>query len=457
MKFITIEINIQYCLLFFLLGFTFNLQSQDKDNNFIEKTKIQHKISEGKHNFYSHNIKTALLNYKEALAMDPQNAKAEFGLAQCYFKLNKHKDALVHGKKAERLNPEVDENLDFVLGEIYFRNGELDLAKKHIQSFKNNTKSKSKLEEFDVDLILNQIDYSSQAIQNENKAISIKNMGEIINSPGPEYAPSISQDGKYFIFTSRRSDTKGGDVDRNYDFQYFSDIYLSKWNETTKGWDQPSNYLGKINTEYHDGSLGFTADNSILVYRNIFGVTKSGDIYISHQGKSGDWATPKPIAHKDKKISNKINSTYFESSASITSDGEYIYFVSERPGGQGQADIYFVKKLGKTYTEPENIGNSINTSLDEKCVFIHPDGNTLFFTSNGRKESIGSYDIYYCTGGHGNWSEPINMGYPINSFLEEKTINVSLDKTKAYVGAYYDIKNKGDADIYEIDISSFKF
>jgi hypothetical protein len=116
-----------------------------------------------------------------------------------------------------------------------------------------------------------------------------------------------------------------------------------------------------------------------------------------------------------------------------------------------------VKKQGKTYTEPENIGSKINSSSDEKCVFIHPDGNTLFFTSNGRKESIGSYDIYYCTGGHGNWSEPINMGYPINTVLEEKTINISMDKKKAYVGAYYDINNNGDADIYEIDISSFKF
>ena len=449
--------KIQFFFLFFLFSLFLSFYSQEKDNNFIEKTKIQHKISEGRSNYYSHNIKTALLNFKEALAMNPQSAKAEFGLAQCYFKLNKHNDALIHIEKAKKLNNEVDENLDFVLGEIYFRNGDLVQAKKHIQSFKSNTKSKSKLEEFDVDLILSQIDYASKAIDGGNKKVIIKNMGAKINSSGPEFAPSISQDGKYFIFTSRRSDTKGGDIDRNYDHQYFSDIYLSKWNESSNDWDEPSNYLGKINTEFHDGSLGFTADNSILVYRNIFGVTKSGDIYISSQGKSGDWASPKPIAYKDKKISNKINSTYFESSASITSDGKYIYFVSERPGGQGQADIYFVKKQGKTYTEPENIGSKINSSSDEKCVFIHPDGNTLFFTSNGRKESIGSYDIYYCTGGHGNWSEPINMGYPINTVLEEKTINISMDKMKAYVGAYYDINNNGDADIYEIDISSFKF
>ncbi|MBM77824.1 MAG: hypothetical protein CL846_05025 [Crocinitomicaceae bacterium] len=449
------KINIQ--LLFLILFLKISFLNFGQDNNFIEKTKVQHKINEGRNNFYSHNVKTALLNYKEALAMDPKNAKAEFGLAQCYFKLHKFEEALNHAKKAKNLNAEVNEDLNFLLGEIYFRKGELNLAKKHIQSFKEVTKSKSKLEDYDVDLILEQIEYSKKAILKGNTSVIIKNMGEKINSSGPEYAPSISHDGKYFIFTSRRSDTKGGEVDRNFDYQYFSDIYLSKWNESTKNWDEPSNYLGKINTEYYDASLGFTAENSILIYRNIFGVTKVGDIYISHQSKSEKWATPKPIAHKDKKISNKINSSYFESSASITSDGEYIYFVSDRPGGEGQADIYYVKKQGKTYTEPVNIGANINTGLDEKCVFIHPDGNTLFFTSNGRKESIGSYDIYYCTGGHENWSKPVNMGSPINSFLEEKTINVSLDKKKAYVSAYYDINNLGDADIYEIDISSFKF
>jgi hypothetical protein len=111
------------------------------------------------------------------------------------------------------------------------------------------------------------------------------------------------------------------------------------------------------------------------------------------------------------------------------------------------------KKDGKTYSEPINLGDKINTSGDEKCVFIHPSGKILFFTSNGREESIGSYDIYYCTGGPDNWSDPINMGSPINTTVEEKTINVSNDGKKAYVGGYYNINNQGDADLYEIDIS----
>ena len=110
----------------------------------------------------------------------------------------------------------------------------------------------------------------------------------------------------------------------------------------------------------------------------------------------------------------------------MTADGNYFYFVSERPGGQGQADIYYIKKNGKSWTEPTSVGSTINTNSDEKCVFVHPSGNLLFFSSNGYKESLGSYDLYYCyKEDNGNWSKPINMGYPINTVnsIKENTRN----------------------------------
>ena len=278
-------------------------------------------------------------------------------------------------------------------------------------------------------------------------------MGDVLNTNSPEFAPSISNDGKYLMFTSRRANTKGGGIDHFYDHQYYSDIYLSNWNEETSSWSEPTNKLGRVNTEFYDGSLGFKPDNSLIIYRNN-NETRSGDIYIANVNKAGSWSSAKPILYRNKNISKKINSSYFESSASITSDESYIYFISDRISGLGQTDIYYVKKDGKTYSEPINLGNKINTSGDEKCVFIHPSGKILFFTSNGREESIGSYDIYYCTGGPDNWSEPVNMGFPINTTLEEKTINVSVDGKKAYVGGYYNIDNQGDADLYEIDISN---
>jgi hypothetical protein len=340
------------------------------------------------------------------------------------------------------------------MANIYFRLSEFDKAEKYFSAFVSTTKPE-KLKDYSVDLLIKQLSYARAEVNNPVK-VEIKNMGDNINTKNPEFAPCISQDGKYMIFTSRRSNTMGGGIDINYDFLYFSDIYFSKWDEDLDTWGTPSNNIGKVNTEFHDGGLGFTSDNSLLVYRNIFNVTRSGDIYVAKKADSDTWASPKPIAYKNKKISKKINSTYFESSASITADEKYIYFVSERPGGSGQADIYYVEKIGKTYTEPVNAGTTINASGDEKCVFIHPTGKILFFTSNSRENSIGSYDIYYCTGGHGNWSEPINMGYPINTVLEEKTISVSSDAKTAYIGAYYDIENHGDADIFKIDISSLK-
>ena len=102
-------------------------------------------------------------------------------------------------------------------------------------------------------------------------------MGNILNSSAPEFNP-IGNDGKYLLFTSKKSRCPGWWNDHYFDHNYFSDMYLSKWDPNTKSRSEPSNLLGKINTEFHDGNLSFTADNSILIYRNIYNVTRSGDI-----------------------------------------------------------------------------------------------------------------------------------------------------------------------------------
>lgn len=437
----------------FIFSFAFPkemMQAIDTVKNIIAKTKIQIKITDGKHKFYDHNYRGALNTFKEVLVVEKNNPKANYGIAQCQYELKKFDKALEYVERAYKANPQADPDIKYLMGNIYHRLEVFDDAKKSMTEFKTNLKE-SKAKDYDVDLILKQIEYGKNAVKENNGAI-IENMGSSMNTKNPEFAPCISQDGKYMVFTSRRPDTKGGGIDVNFDHMYYSDIYLSEWQDNK--WSDPENFLGKVNTEYHDGGLGFTAENALLIYRNIMNITRSGDIYISQLAKSGNWASPKPIANKDKKISKKINSTYFESSASVTADGNYIYFVSERPGGSGQADIYFVKKSGKTYSEPQNVGAKINTQGDEKCVFIHPSGNLLFFTSNGIEDCVGSYDIYYCTGGHGSWSDPINIGYPINTVLEEKTISVSSDGKTAYVGAYYNIDSYGDADLFKIDISS---
>ncbi len=424
----------------------------DTSKNIIDKTKIQYKLSEGKHKFYEHNYRGALNIYREVLDLDEGNTKAHYGIAECQYSLGKYKISKKHAEMAYKADPEVDKDVLYLLGNIYFRMNEIDNAIKHYEAFKASGINEKKMADYDVDLLINQCHYSKKMAQSPVD-VTITNMGKNINTAAPEYAPSISPDGKMMVFTSRRADTKGGAVDINFDHQYYSDVYISEWNEDENDWGEAQNITGKVNTEYHDGSLGFMPTGELIIYRNIFGVTRSGDIYISKRSKSGKWGTPKPIMYKDKKLSKKINSTYFESSASMTADGNQIFFVSERPGGEGQADIYYIEKKGRTWSEPMTIGSTINTVSDEKCVFIHPNGKILFFTSNGYEESMGSYDVYYSVKNGTAWGKPVNMGYPINTVKEEKTISISADGKTAYIGAFYDVESKGGADIFKIDIS----
>lgn len=432
-----------------------NIHFPDTTKNIIDKTKIQYKLTDGKHKFYEHNYRGSLTIYREVLAVDEGNAKAHYGIAECQYALNNFDAAKEHAELAYKTNIEVDKEVHYLLGNIYFRLGELDKAIESYEKFKTTIPNEKKQEDYDINLLLAQANYAKAHIK-DTVGAKIVNIGDAINSSAPEMAPCISPDGQSLVFTSRRPDTKGGQVDVNFDHLYYSDVYISTKDENGN-WQQAESMPGKINTEFHDSGLSFTYDGELIIYRNISeeygGATRSGDIYTSKLSKSGRWGTPKPILYKYPKISKKINSSYFESSASITEDGNQIYFVSDRPGGQGMADIYMVEKKGKDWTEPVNIGPAINTSSDEKCVYIHPSGNIIFFSSNGLEESMGSYDFYYSVKNGDTWSKPVNMGFPVNTTKEEKTIAVSADGKTAYVSAYYDEDSKGDADIFVIDIS----
>jgi len=456
-----------FLTILFALFFTTSSQAGFNENtdttkNIIDKAKIQYKLSEGKHKYYAHNFRGALTIYREVISIDKNNAKAQYGIAECQYSLKNFELAKTHLDMSIALHggndsiKPLDKDLDYLRGNIFFRLGELDSAIISYKAFKLATPNAKKLEDYDVDLLLKHCEYAKAAKASPVDA-PIKNIGGNINSSAPEFAPCISLDGNYMVFTSRRPDTKGGMVDVNYDHMYYSDIYISEWSKEDSAWGEAQNLSGKVNTEYHDGGLSFSPIGDLIIYRNITdgmsGATRSGDIYVSKRGKSGKWGAPKEILNKFPKIAKKINSTYFESSASMTADGERIYFVSERPEGQGQADIYYVEKKGGNWSEPLNLGPSINTLSDEKCVFIHPNGEILFFTSNGYEESVGSYDVYFSVKNGDTWSKPKNIGYPINTVKEEKTVSVSADGKTMYVGAYYDIDSKGDADIFEIDIS----
>ncbi|MFN9970562.1 MAG: hypothetical protein ACK58T_11745, partial [Phycisphaerae bacterium] len=113
-------------------------------------------------------------------------------------------------------------------------------------------------------------------------------------------------------------------------------------------------------------------------------------------------------------------------------DGKTLYFISERMEGFGLGDVYVTQKKGDSWTSPKNLGEVINTDMDEKFVFIHPNGKTLFFASNGHP-GMGSYDIFKTELVNGKWSTPVNLGYPINTVNEESTFSLTMDNSTMYL------------------------
>ena len=279
--------------------------------------------------------------------------------------------------------------------------------------------------------------------------VKIKNLGHDINSEYDDGEPQITADGKTIYFTSRRPDTKGGGIDPNTG-QYYDDIYSSAWNDEANKWN-PAVNVDELNTAGHDAVLGISPDgNTIFVYRNVPKVTGSGDIYFSTKKADGKWQPPKPMP-------KPINSSFFEGSCSLTPDGNYLYFVSERNGGYGNGDIWRSKRIGKgQWGKPVNLGPTVNTIGDEMSVFMYPDGKTLFFSSNGHN-TMGGYDIFMTQmKADSSWTEPINLGYPINTTKDEKTFTMTADGKKAYITSNKD-NGLGGYDIYEVDMSNYVY
>ena len=403
------------------------------------------RIMAARHEFNENNMRGAMLIYREVLQSDANNAAALYGTSECYYNLKKYKLALEYLNKALEKEPSISSESDFFRGQIYHRTAKLDDAITAFDAFL--AKEKPSTYEYELATQYRLQCLYARDMMKKPVDVSIENMGNLINSRYDEYTPSISADGNTMVFTARRNDTKGGRMDEDGDYKYFEDIYYSNYDETTKEWSQSIAVEGELNTETYDAVLSiFPSGNGMYVYKNT--VSSTGDIYLSeYRPGTKEWSAA-------QKMPRPINTSYFEGSISMTADGNTIYFVSERPEGEGQGDIYVSTKKGESWSSPKNLGAVVNTDLDEKFVFIHPNGKTLFFASNGH-QTMGSYDIFKTEYVNGEWSVPVNLGYPINTVNEESTFSLTKDNKTLMIAAEYE-DSFGERDIYKIDVSKYE-
>jgi Tol biopolymer transport system component len=444
------RIIITSLLLMFLGGSVSNILALNTKSN--HATELQ-----GKKNFKrvkayfryrDEDYNGALRIYRDIYKGNEKDAKLNLMIGKCNLMLQNMDQALLYLKIARKIDPSVNKDLPFYMGQAYQYLGKLDSA---IIEYKTYTTSLSvaQLKNNPVVELLSQAVTAKEQMEHPVD-VTIKNLGSDINSEFDDGIPSVTADGKTLIFTSRRPDTKGSGIDPNTGL-YYDDIYMATWNTEKGTWNPAEGVEGDLNTAGHDACTSISPDgNTIFVYRNIPKVTGSGDIYYSTKKTDGRWSNPKSIG-------KPVNSTFFESSACISPDGNTLYFVSERNGGYGNADIWKSIKIGKNlWSKPENLGNVVNTEDDELGVFIHPDGKTLFFSSKGHK-TMGGYDIFMTQmKPDSSWSVPVNLGYPINTTKNDNFFVMTADGKTAYITSNKD-GGLGGADLYVINMSKYKF
>jgi hypothetical protein len=270
--------------------------------------------------------------------------------------------------------------------------------------------------------------------------VRITNMGPSINSSAHDYSPVVTADGSVIYFTSRRQGTRGGMKDPTG--QYFEDIYMARRFDDM--WSVAMNAGSILNTTGHDATVGLAPDGSSMIIYRTGADQVSGDLYetrlLSHQ-----WQKP-------ELMTDKINSRYHEPSAAIAPGGEEVYFSSDRPGGYGGRDLYRIRRLPNgQWSTPLNLGPTINTMHDEDAPFIHSDGTTLFFSSNGHN-TMGGYDIFKSVlvdADMNGWDKPVNMGYPLNTVNDDIYFVLSEDGRTGYFSSERQ-GGLGMQDIYEI-------
>jgi tetratricopeptide (TPR) repeat protein len=327
------------------------------------------------------------------------------------------------------------------LGEAYHHNYKFDQAIVYLQRFlSQNPKAKDRKE---AELALLQAKNGKEIVGNKIE-VEITNIGAPINSEDAEYVPIISADESVLIYTYVGKKSTGGlmDADFKKDPQgdYYEDIFISQ--RANEHWEEPQSIGSNINTKHNDAAIAISADGQDL-YTFYSTEKDGGDIYVCHL--IGDkWSLP-------EKLGSTINTKSWEGSCSISGDNKFLYFASERPGGLGGKDIYVSeKKANGTWGPAENLGPTVNTPYDDDSPFIHTDGITLYFSSQGHN-SIGGYDIMYCIKKGEEWTPPKNIGYPINTTDDDIYYVLTAKGDKGYFSSTRTGYNeKGSVDIYQV-------
>lgn len=377
-----------------------------------------------------------LLN--EALKRDRNFVEAYYRLGIIYMTIKDFPQAVTNFEKGLALTDDIRKQKIFWydLGESYFSIGDYDRAEETLGKFlKAEVQSRAKIER--AKLLMSNVQFARDNRDNVSK-YQLRPLSDTVNAFVMQYFPVLTADQQQLIFTRRLGG--GGNDDE--------DLVVSR--KTPNGrWSEPQSISPNINSQLNEGTCTISADGRKLIFTSCIGRQGFGSCDLYESIRVGDqWAKP-------RNLGPNVNSSEWESQPSLSADGRTLYFVSDRRGGLGRRDIWIshLDDAGQ-WTRAKNLGKPINTPYDEISPFIHVNNRVLYFASNGLV-GFGGYDIFFSEKSEvdGSWSEPKNMGSPINNHEDQFSLFITSDGEKGYY-SHEEVRDAGYtvSRIFEISI-----
>ena len=398
------------------------------------------------------NLKGAEEYLLKSLAKDSTFSEAYILLSQVKVKMGDINSAIFYKEKMMTANPIIPLVEYFYLAGMHMAIGSYEKCLKNAVRYKNSPLADQRYIGR-IDKMIENCEFAIEAIKNPVDFDPI-NLGSSINSELPEYFPSITADDSTFLFTRRVNDLSapGGRQE---------EIFVSK-KTPNNNWSNSSLVSNAINSKYNEGAPTFSPDGQYIIFVGCetgakgdyeYGDDRKGygscDLFYS-QNNGTNWS--KPV-----NLGSKINSKHWETQPSFSSDGKTLYFIRgmtydrQRRNPDNQ-DIYVttISEDGQ-WSKPEKLPPNINSPHREESVQIHPDGKTLYFSSNGHP-GMGGMDLYMSRKLDDNtWSDPVNLGYPLNTYKNDISILISPKGDKGYFSSDRE-GGYGDLDLYSFNV-----